>query len=85
MEREQDEADDAEHEALRINQSKNAKVIVDKWFVDKGCRFGKAPTGEVLCIDTGAVQRAEVRMIGTHAWVQVVNDDARARGREVSS
>ena len=40
MEREQDEADDAEHEAnfqeALTNQSKTVKVIVDKWFVDKG-------------------------------------------------
>ena len=40
MEREQHEADDAEHEAnfqeALQNQSKAVKVLVDKWFVDKG-------------------------------------------------
>ena len=84
MEREQTEADDAEHEAsleeALSNQSKAVKVLVDKWFVDKGYGFGKAPTGEIVFIHASAVQGAEVLTIGTDAWVQVVNDDARAQG-----
>ena len=84
MEREQHEADDAEHEAsleeALSNQSKAVKVLVDKWFVDKGYGFGKAPTGEVVFIHASTVQGAEVLTIGTDAWVQVVNDDARAQG-----
>ena len=84
MEREQTEADDAEQEAnlqeALANQSKAVKVVVDKWFVDKGNGFGKAPTGEIVFIHASAVQGAEVLMIGTDAWVQVVNDDARAQG-----
>ena len=84
MEREQHEADDAEHEAnlqeALSNQSKAVKVLVDKWFVDKGYGFGKAPTGEIVFIHASAVQGAEVLTIGTDAWVQVVNDDARAQG-----
>ena len=84
MEREQTEADDAEHEAnlqeALANQSKAVKVLVDKWFVDKGYGFGKAPTGEIVFIHASAVQGAEVLTIGTDAWVQVVNDDARAQG-----
>ena len=52
MEREQHEADDAEHEAnlqeALSNQSTAVKVLVDKWFVDKGYGFGKAPTGEIV-------------------------------------
>ena len=84
MEREQHEADDAEHEAnlqeALVNQSKTVKVLVDKWFVDKGYGFGKAPTGEIVFIHASAVQGAEVLTIGTDAWVQVVNDDARAQG-----
>ena len=60
MEREQTEADDAEHEAnlqeALANQSKTVKVLVDKWFVDKGYGFGKAPTGEVVFIHASAVQ-----------------------------
>ena len=85
MEREQTEADDAEQEAnlqeALANQSKAVKVVVDKWFVDKGYGFGKAPTGEVVFIHASTVQGAEVLTIGTDAWVQVVNDDARAQGR----
>ena len=85
MEREQHEADDAEHEAnlqeALTNQSKAVKVLVDKWFVDKGYGFGKAPTGEIVFIHTSAVQGAEVLTIGTDAWVQVVSDDARAQER----
>ena len=84
MEREQHEADDAEHEAsleeALSNQSKAVKVLVDKWFVDKGYGFGKAPTGEIVFIHASTVQGAEVLTIGTDAWVQVVNDDARAQG-----
>ena len=84
MEREQTEADDAEHETnlqeALANQSKTVKVQVDKWFVDNGYGFGKAPTGEVVFIHTSAVQGAEVLTIGTDAWVQVVSDDAQAQG-----
>ena len=84
MERAQTEADDAEHEAnlqeALANQSKAVKVLVDKWFVDKSYGFGKAPTGEIVFIHASAVQGAEVLTIGTDAWVQVVNDDARAQG-----
>ena len=84
MEREQTEADDAEHEAnlqeALANQSKAVKVLVDKWFVEKGYGFGKAPTGEIVFVNASAVQGAEVLTIGTDAWVQVVNDDARAQG-----
>ena len=84
MEREQTEADDVEHEAnlqeALANQSKAVKVVVDKWFVDKGYGFGKAPKGEIVFIHASAVQGAEVLTIGTDAWVQVVNDDARAQG-----
>ena len=85
MEREQHEAEDAEHEAnlqeALSNQSKAVKVLVDKWFVDKGYGFGKTPTGEIVFIHASAVQGAEVLTIGTDAWVQVVNDDSRAQGR----
>ena len=73
MEREQHEADDAEHEAnlqeRLANQSKAVKLLVDKWFVDKGCDFGKAPTGEIVFIHTSAVQGAEVLTIGNDVWV----------------
>ena len=83
MEREQTEAYDAEHEAslqeALPNQSKAVRVLVDKWFVDKGYGFGKAPTGEIVFIHASAVQGAEVLTIGTDAWVQLVNDDARAQ------
>ena len=84
MEREQNEADDAEHEAnlqeALTNQSKAVKVVVDKWFVDKGYGFGRAPAGEVIFIHASAVQGAEVLTIGTDAWVQVVKDDTRGPG-----
>ena len=55
-------------------------MLVGKWFVDKGYGFGKAPTGEIVFIHASAVQGAEVLTIGIDAWVQVVNDDARAQG-----
>ena len=85
MEREQHEVADAEHEAnlqeALTNQSRAVKVLVDKWFVDKDYGFGKAPTGEIVFIHASAVQGAEVLTIGTDAWVQVLNDEARAQGR----
>ena len=47
MEREQTEADDAEHEAnfqeALANQSKAVKVVVDKWFVGRGLWLRKSP------------------------------------------
>ena len=66
-------------EAL-ADKTKVVKLLFDKWFVDKGFGFGRAPTGEVVFIHASAVQGAEVLMIGTEAWVQVVSDDARAQG-----
>ena len=62
------------------DRTKVVKLVVDKWFVDKGFGFGRVPTGEVIFIHASAVQGAEVLMIGTEAWVQVVSDDARAQG-----
>ena len=84
MEREKDEADDAEHEAelqeaLEI-QAKAVKLVVDKWFVDRGFGFGKTTTGEIVFIHASVVQGAEVLMVGTDAWAQVVSDHARADG-----
>ena len=62
MERGQHEVDDAEHEAnlqeALANQSKVVKVLVDKWFVDKGYGFIHACT----------VQGAEVLTIGGCRW-----------------
>ena len=88
MERKQHEADDVEHEPnlqeALTKQSKAVKVVVDKLFVDNGYGFGRAPAGEVVFIHAGAVQGAEVLTIGTDAWVQVVNDDARTRGSKES-
>ena len=58
MERERDQESEAEcevtlEEAL-TNQSKVVKVIIDKWFVDKGFGFGKTPTGQVVFIHASA-------------------------------
>ena len=61
------------------NQSKAVKVFVDKWFVNKGCGFGRAPTGEIVFIHASAVQGAELLTIGTDALVQVENDDGLAQ------
>ena len=56
------------------------KLIVDKWFVDKRYRFGNSPSGEVVFIHASVVQGAEVLVVGTEAWTQVVSDQARAEG-----
>ena len=47
------------------DKTKVVKLLVDKWFVDKGFGFGKVPSGEVVFIHASAVQGAEVLMIGT--------------------
>ena len=84
MEREKDEADDAEHEAdlqeALANQTKAARLVVDKWFVDRGFGFGRTTTGEIVFIHASVVQGADVLMVGTDAWAQVVGNHARAEG-----
>ena len=56
------------------------KLVIDKWFVDKGFGFGKVTAGETVFIHASVVHGGEVLMVGTDAWVQVVNDEARAEG-----
>ena len=50
LEREQDEQDDKESETnlqeALSDKTKAVKLVIDKWFVDKGFGFGKVPTGE---------------------------------------
>ena len=73
MEKERDQESEAECEATLeealADHSKVVKVIVDKWFVDKGFGFGKTPTGQIVFIHASAVQGAEVLKIGTDARV----------------
>ena len=76
----EDEERDASLEEALTDRTKVVKLIVDKWFVDKGYGFGKAPSGEVVFIHASAVQGAEVLVVGTDAWTQVVSDHARAEG-----
>ena len=84
LEREHSQLEDEEREAslqdALADRTKVVKLVVDKWFVDKGFGFGKAPTGEVVFIHATVVRGAEVLTIGTDAWVQVMHDDARAQG-----
>ena len=62
MEQGKDEVDDAEHEAdiqeALTNQAKVVRLVVDKWFVDKGYGFGKTTTGEIVFIHASVVQGA---------------------------
>ena len=84
LEKEHSQLENEEREAslpdALADRTKVVKLVVDKWFVDKGFGFGKVPTGEVVFIHASVVQGAEVLMIGTDAWVQVVRDDVRAQG-----
>ena len=84
LEMEHSQLEDAEFEAslpdALADRTKVVKLIVDKWFVDKGFGFGRVPTGEVVFIHASVVRGAEVLTIGTDAWVQVEHDDARAQG-----
>ena len=67
------------HQATSSGPESCARSVVDKEFVDKGFGFGKVHRGEIVFIHASAVLGAEVLTIGTDAWVQVVNDDARAQ------
>ena len=84
MESEKDDVNDAEHEAdlqeALANQTEAVRLVIDKWFVDRGFGFGRTTTGEIVFIHASVVQGAEVLMVGTDAWAQVVNDHARAEG-----
>ena len=85
LEREREEEDDKERESslkeALAEKTKVVKLVIDKWFVDKGFGFGKVPTGETIFIHASTVHGGEVLKIGTDAWVQVVNDEARAEVR----
>ena len=87
LEKEHSQQEDEECEAslpdALADRTKVVKLVVDKWFVDKGFGFGRVPTGEVIFIHASVVRGAEVLTIGTDAWVQVVHDHARAQGRIV--
>ena len=80
LEKEHSQLEDEEHEASLPNALADRTKVVDKWFADQGFGFGKVPTGEVVFIHASVVRGAEVLMIGTDAWVQVVPHDARAQG-----
>ena len=81
LEKEHSQLEDEEREAsfpdARADRTKVVKVVVDKWFVDKGFGFGRVSRGDVIVIHASVVRGAEVLMIGTDAWV--VRDDARAQ------
>ena len=83
LEKEHSQLEDADCEAslpdALADRTKVVKLVVDKWFVDKGFGFGRVPTGEVILFHASVVRGAEVLMIGTDAWVQVVRGDARAQ------
>ena len=72
-----DEERGASLEEAHTDHTKVVKLTVDKWFVGKGYGF-VAPTGEVVFIHASVVQGAEVLVVGTEAWTQVVSDHARA-------
>ena len=59
LERENDEEEDqvceANLEEALANKSKAVKLVVDKWFVDRGYGFGKVPTSEIVFIHASAV------------------------------
>ena len=84
LERESSQFEDEERETslegALTDRTKVVQLIVDKWFVEKGYGFGRAPTGEVVFIHASVVQGAEVLVVGTEAWTQVVSDHAGAEG-----
>ena len=61
LEKEHSQQEDEECEAslpdALADRTKVVKLVVDKWFVDKGFGFGRVPTGEVVFIHASVVQR----------------------------
>ena len=77
--------DDAEHEAnlqeALTNKNKVVKLVVEKWFVDKGFGYlARTRQAKSFFIHASVVQVAEVLMVSTDAWAPVVSDHARAEG-----
>ena len=64
-----------EHEASPpddlAERTKVVKLVVDKWFVDKGFGSGKVPTSGVVFVHASVVRGAEVLTIGTDAWCRL--------------
>ena len=83
LEKENSQLEDEECEAslpdAAADKTKVVKLVVDKWFFDKGFGFGRVPTGDVVFIHASVVRTAEVLTLGTDAWVQIVYDDVRAQ------
>ena len=72
-------------EQALTDHTKVVKLTVDKWFVDKGYGFGKAPSGEVVFIHASVVQGAEVLVVGTFVprerGIELERRGTRERGR----
>ena len=64
LEKEWDEENDKEREAslkkALADKTKVVKLVVDKWFVEKGYGFGKVPTGEIVFIHASVMHGREV-------------------------
>ena len=88
LEKENSQLEDEEREAslpdATADKTKVVKLVVDKWFFDKGFGFGRVPTGEVVFTHASVVRTAEVLTLGTDALVQIVDEDARAQGSQDS-
>ena len=58
LEREKEDEEDREHETnleeALVDKTKVVKLVVDKWFFDRGFGFGKVPTGEIVFIHANA-------------------------------
>ena len=84
MERERDEEEQAEHEGsleeALTNRTKVVRVAIDKWFVGRGLSLALAKSRQAKSSSSTGFLGAEVLMVGTDAWVQVLNDDVRAHG-----
>ena len=76
----QDQDDDVERFSDLVLPSSQSCLCVSIASSDKGYGFGKAPSGEVVFIHASAVHGAEVLVVGTEAWTQVVSDHARVEG-----
>ena len=85
LEKEHSQLEDEEREAsfpdALADRTKVVKLVVDKWFVDRGFGFSKVLAGEVVFIHASVVRGAEVLTVGTEAGCRICTTTLESRVR----
>ena len=89
LEKENFQLEDEEHEAsfadVLADKAKVAKLLVETWFVDKASASAKSPPTKSSSSTPALSKAPRSSRSAQDAWVQVVNDDARAQEEGVTS